>query len=74
MYGSLKIKKNYEVIIINWGHAVAYWLTHCATTQTVAGSMASWQFSIDNNPSGRTMALVSTHPVTEMSTNNTSWG
>jgi len=26
-----------------------------------------------HNPSGRTMALVSTHPVTEMCTRNISW-
>jgi hypothetical protein len=32
------------------------------------------QFSIDINPSDRTMALWSTQPLTEMSTRRISWG
>ena len=36
-------------------------------------SMVSFEFFIDN-PSGRTMALGSTQPLTEMSTRNISWG
>ena len=52
------------------------WLRHCATSRKVAGSIPDgvtgnfhW-----HNPSGRTMALGSTQPLTEMSTRNTSWG
>jgi hypothetical protein len=51
------------------GHAVVQWLRHCATNRKVAGSIADgvrifhW-----HNPSGRTMALGSTQPLTEMST------
>jgi hypothetical protein len=33
-----------------------------------------WIFFYWNNPVGRTMALVSTQPLTEMSTRNISWG
>jgi hypothetical protein len=39
------------------------WLRHCATSRKVAASI-----------SGRTMALGSTQPLTEMSTGNISWG
>jgi hypothetical protein len=44
------------------------WLRHCATSRKVAGSI-HW-----HNPSGRTMALGSTQPLTEMSTRNISLG
>jgi hypothetical protein len=50
------------------------WLRHCATSRKVAGSIPDdvigilhWQ-----NPSGRTMALGLTQPLTEMSTRNIS--
>ena len=33
-----------------------------------------WKFSLQYNPSDRTMALGSTHPLTEMSTRNIFWG
>jgi len=51
-------------------------LRHCATSRKVAGSIpdgviGSFQW---HNPSGRTMALGSTQPLTEMSTKNISWG
>ena len=51
------------------------WLRHCVTSRKVAGffPMMSLEFFIDN-PSGRTMALGSTQPLTEMSTRNISWG
>ena len=51
------------------------WLRHCATSRKVAGSIADgvgifhW-----HNPSGCTMALGLTQPLTEMSTSNISWG
>jgi len=36
--------------------------------------MVSLEFFIDIKPSGRTMALELTQPLTEMSTRNISWG
>jgi len=52
------------------------WLRHCATSQKVAGSIPNGVtgFFHWHNPSGRTMALGSTQPLTEMSTRNISWG
>ena len=50
------------------------WLRYGATSREVAGSVADvtrifhW-----HNPSGRTVALGSTQPLTEMSTRNISW-
>jgi hypothetical protein len=51
------------------------WLKHCATSQKVAGSNPDEVTGIFQwlNPSGRTMALGSTQPLTEMSTRNPSW-
>jgi hypothetical protein len=47
---------------------LAQWLRHCATNLKVAGidSRRCLEFFIDN-PSGRTMALGSTQPLTQMS-------
>jgi membrane-bound lytic murein transglycosylase B len=58
------------------GTAVAQWLRYCATNRKVAGSNPDgvMEFFIDINPSDRTMALESTHPLTEMSTGSISWG
>ena len=52
------------------------WLRHCATSRKVAGSVAEGVTGIFHwhNPSGRTMALGLTQPLTEMSTRNISWG
>jgi hypothetical protein len=52
------------------------WLRHCATSRKVAGSIPDGVIGIIlwHNPSGRTMALGSTQPLTEMSTRNISWG
>jgi hypothetical protein len=52
------------------------WLRHCATSQKVAGSIPDGVTGIFHwqNPSGRTMALGLTKPLTEMSTSNISWG
>jgi hypothetical protein len=36
--------------------------------------MVSLEFFIENIPSGRNMALELTHPLTETSTSNISWG
>jgi hypothetical protein len=61
------------------GHAVAQWLRRYATSRKVAGSRPDEVDFFSNlpNPSGRTMALGSTQPLTEMSTRNLkkeTWG
>ena len=50
-------------------------LRHCATSRKVAGSIPDGVTGIFHwhNPSGRTMALGSNQPLTEMSTRNVSW-
>ena len=52
------------------------WLRRCATSRKVAGSIPDGVIGIFHwhNPSGRTVALGSTQPLTEMSTGNISWG
>jgi len=52
------------------------WLRHWAASQKVAGSIPDGVsgFFHCHNPSGRTMTLGSTQPLTEMSTRNVSWG
>jgi hypothetical protein len=52
------------------------WLRHCATRRKVAGSIPDGVIGIfhEHNPSGRTMALGLTQPLTEMSTRNIYWG
>jgi len=55
---------------------VRSWLRHYATRLKVAGSIPDGVSGIFHwhNPSGRTRALGSTQPLTEMSTRNFSWG
>ena len=52
------------------------WLRHCAISRKVLGSIPDGVIGIFHwhNPSGRTVALGSTQPLTEMSTRNTSCG
>jgi len=52
------------------------WLRHCATSRKVAGPIPDGVTGIFHwhNPPGRTMALGSTQPLTEVSTRNISWG
>jgi hypothetical protein len=52
------------------------WLRQCATSRKVAGSIPDGVHGVFywHNPSGRTMALGLTQPLTEMSTRNISWG
>ena len=52
------------------------WLRHCATNRKVASSIPVGVNGIFHwhNPSGHTMALGLTQPLTEMSTRNISWG
>jgi hypothetical protein len=58
------------------GHAVAQCLRNCATNRKVAGSIPDGFIGIFHlhNPSGRTMAIGLTQPLSEMSTRNISWG
>ena len=51
-------------------------LRHCTTNRKAAGSIPDGVTGIFHwhNPSGRTMSLGSTQPLTEMSTRNISWG
>ena len=53
---------------VGWGH--------CTTSRNVAGSIPDGVSGIFHwhNPFGRTMALGSTQPLTEMGTRNISWG
>ena len=52
------------------------WLRHCATSRKIAGSIPDCVIVIFHwhNPSGRTMALRLTQPLTEMNTRNISLG
>jgi len=52
------------------------WLRDCTTSRKVAVSIPDGVIAIFHChiPSGRTMALELTHPLTEMSTSNISWG
>jgi hypothetical protein len=52
------------------------WLRHCATSWKVVGSIPDSVIGIFHwrNLSGRTVALGSTQPLTEMRTRNISWG
>ena len=60
-----------EFIFQNWSRGSAV-----ATSQKVAVSIPDGVTGIFHwhNPSGRTMALASTQPLTEMSTRDISWG
>jgi hypothetical protein len=64
------------LLLANHSHAVMKNMRHCATRRKVAGSIPDWVLGIFHwlNLSGRTMALESTQPLTEMSTRNISWG
>ena len=61
--------------LYHMGRTVAWWL-HYATGRQVAGSIPDDLNGIFQwyDPSGRTMALGSTQPLTEMSTRCISWG
>ena len=52
------------------------WLRHYATNRKVAGSIPDgvMGFFYWYSPSGRSMTLESSQPLTEMSTRNVSWG
>jgi len=59
------------LLLIAWGTP----LRHCATNRKVASSLPDGFTGIFHwrNPSGRTMALGLTQPLTEISTRNISW-
>ena len=54
-----------------WGTRWRSWLRHCATSRRVAGSIPDGVNG--HTPSGHTVALGLTQPLTEMSTTNISW-
>ena len=54
-------------------YAVAQLVGHCGASQKVTGSVPDGIFHL-HNPSGRTVALGWTQPLTAISTRNTSWG
>jgi hypothetical protein len=58
-----------------WGTRWRSWLRHSATSRKAAGFIPDGVFEILHwlDPSGRTMALWSTQPLTEMSAMNLSW-
>jgi len=74
--GRLYPQDMFLVLISVGGTRWRSWLRHCITSQKVAGSIPDSVSEIFHwhNPSGRTMALRSTHPLTEMSTRDISWG
>ena len=70
-------KATYYYYYYYWGTAVAQWLRCCATNRKVAGSIPDGVIGISHWHiilSDRTMALGSTHPLTEISTRSISWG
>jgi hypothetical protein len=62
--------------VCEWGTPWRSYLRHCANSWKVAVSIADGTIGIFHwhNNSSRTTALVSTQPLTEMSTRNTYWG
>ena len=72
----MMFRKFISILSVILGTQWRSWLRHCATNRTVAGSIPDGVTGIFHwhNPSGRTMALGLTQPLTEMSTRNISWG
>jgi len=63
-------------VLVCWRTQWCRWLRHRTTSQKVAGLIPDVVIGIFHwcNPSGCTMALGSTQPVTEMSTRGICWG
>jgi len=59
-----------------WGMWWRSWLRHYATSRKVMGSIPDGVIGIFHwhNPTGRTMTLGSTQPLTETSNRDISWG
>ena len=83
MYVKLNLRKSSYVsqgtnvlILQSMGHAVAQLVETLRFTRKVESSIPDGVTGIFHwrNPSGRTMALGSTQPLTEMRTRNISWG
>ena len=70
------VNKGLNIYYCIFRSTLGEFLRHCATSRNVAGSIPDDVTGIFHlhNPSGRTMALGSTQPLTEMSTRNISWG
>jgi len=68
---------DYFILVFNEGGTRwRSWLRHCATSRKFADSIPDGVIGFFHwhNPSGHTMALGSTQPLTEMSARNASWG
>jgi len=68
--------KDQESVVSGRGTRWCSWFRYCARSQKVAGSIPFGIIGIfhGHNPSGRTVVLGSTQPLTEMSTTSISWG
>ena len=66
--------KFFVIFVTQWRS----WLRHCAASRKVAGLVLIWNLKFGifhwHNSSGRTMAMRSTKPLTEISTRSISWG
>jgi hypothetical protein len=64
------------VLLLFSGMGWCSWLRHCVMSRKVAGSIPDGVIGIIHwhNPSGCTVALESTQPLTEMSTRDIFWG
>ena len=74
---SVKSRKRQYCVFFTcvWGTRWRSWLRHRATYKPEGrGFDSRWCRNFSLNPSGPTMALGSTKPLTKMSTRNTSWG
>jgi hypothetical protein len=72
-----EINLNIELMLhLKRGTRWRSWLKHCATSRKIAGPIPDGVIGIFhlNNPSGRTMALGVTQPLTEMTIRNISSG
>jgi hypothetical protein len=74
-YHILYIYLFYKSLSEFWGTWWRIWLMHCTTSRKVAGTIPYGVTGIFywHNPSGHTMSLGSTQPLTEISTRNISW-
>jgi hypothetical protein len=68
-YGKMLLSKDFALLWL--GHAVAQ-LVEALRCKRVRSPMVSLEFFILSKPSGRTVALGLTQPLTEMSTRNIS--
>ena len=74
--GNLKLSGTERYWAVLSGTRWRSWLKHCAASRKVAGSIIDEVTGIFHwhNPSGRTMALGLTQPLTEISARNIYWG